>query len=109
VTSMEHRRRHRARARSAPGGIQRDSCDPLEAAGIESPSATLILEAFRARFTNACDAGVWKRLSNAVLEPANPFDVKARRLAKQETVILGALVFTAVVLAVCFNLSAMAR
>ena len=82
---------------------------PLDTAGIESPSATLILEAFRARFTKACDAGVWKRLSNAVLEPANPFDVKARRLAKQETVILGALVFTAVVLAVCFNLSAMAR
>lgn len=82
---------------------------PLEAVDIESPSATLILEAFRARFTNACDAGVWKRLSNAVLEPANPFDVKARRLAKQETVILVALVFTAVVLAVCFNLSAMAR
>ena len=82
---------------------------PMEAAGIESPSATQILEAFRARFTKACDAGVWKRLSNAVLEPANPFDAKARRRAKQETVIFGALVFTAVALAVCFNLAAMAR
>ena len=82
---------------------------PLEAVDIESPSATLILEAFRARFTNACDAGVWRRLSNAVFERANPFDVKARRRAKLETVILGALILTALGLAVCFNLSAMAR
>jgi hypothetical protein len=81
----------------------------METAGIESPSATLILEAFRARYTKACDAGVWRRLANAVLEPANPFDVKARRRAKQERVILGALVLTAVALAVCFNLGAMAR
>jgi hypothetical protein len=82
---------------------------PLEAVDIESPSATLILEAFRARFTKACDTGVWRRLSNAVLEPANPFDVKARRRLRQETVVLGALVLTALGLAVCFNLSAMAR
>jgi hypothetical protein len=82
---------------------------PLEAAGIQIPSATETLEAFRARFAKACDAGVWKRLSNAVLEPANPFDAKARRCPKQETVILGALVLAALALAVCFNLHAMAR
>jgi hypothetical protein len=52
---------------------------------------------------------VWRRLSNAVFERANPFDVKARRRAKLETVILGALILTALGLAVCFNLSAMAR
>ena len=48
---------------------------PLEDSGIQTPSATRIVEGFRARFDKACDAGVWKRLSNAVLEPANPFDV----------------------------------
>ena len=82
---------------------------PLEAAGIRSTSATRIVEAFRARFAKACDAGVWKRLSNAVLEPANPLDVKARRRLRQEAVVLGALVFAALGLAVYFNLNAMAR
>jgi len=60
----------------------------LEDTGIQTPSATLIVEAFRARFAKARDAGVWKRLSNAVLEPANPFDVKARRQLRQETLII---------------------
>ena len=45
------------------------------------------METFRARFAKACDAGMWKRLSNAVLEPANPFDVKARRRLRQEAVV----------------------
>ena len=52
---------------------------PLEDSGVQTPSATRIVEGFRARFDKACDAGVWKRLSNAVLEPANRFDTKARR------------------------------
>ena len=82
---------------------------PLEAASIRSTSATRIVETFRARFAKACDAGVWNRLSNAVLEPANPFDVKSRRQLRQEAVVLGALVFAALGLAVYFNLNAMAR
>jgi hypothetical protein len=82
---------------------------PLEAAGIQSTSATRIVEAFRARFAKACDASAWKRLSNTVLEPANPFDFKARRRLRQEAVVLGVLVFAALGLAVYFNLNAMAR
>jgi tagatose-1,6-bisphosphate aldolase non-catalytic subunit AgaZ/GatZ len=81
----------------------------LEAVSIRSPSAARIVETFRARFKKACDAGVWKRLSNIVLEPANPFDVKARRQVRQEAIILGTLVFIALGLAVYFNLNAIAR
>ena len=81
----------------------------LEAARIQSTSATRIVETFRARFAKACDAGVWKRLSNAVLEPGNPFEVKAHRQPRQEALILGTLVFTALGLAVYFNLNAVAR
>ena len=81
----------------------------LEAASIRNPTAARIVETFRARFAKACDAGVWKRLSNAVLEPANPFDVKAPRQLRQETLILGTLVFTALGLAVYFNVTAVAR
>jgi hypothetical protein len=80
-----------------------------EAPNIQSPSAARIVETFRARFANACDAGVLKRLSNAVLEPANPFDVKAGRELRQEVSILGTLIFTALGLAVHFNLHAIAR
>jgi hypothetical protein len=82
---------------------------PQEAAGIQSTSATRIVETFRARFARACDAGMWKRLSNAVLEPANPLDIKAGRRLRQEAAVLGTLVFAALVLAVYFNLNAMAR
>jgi hypothetical protein len=80
-----------------------------EAARIQSPSAARIVETFGARFAKACDAGVWKRLSMVVMEPANPFDVKARRHVRQEATILGALILTALGLAVHFNLNAMAR
>ena len=82
---------------------------PLKAAGIQGPSAARIVETFRARFAKASDAGVWKRLSMAVVEPANPFDVKARRQVRQEAIILGVLVFAALGLAVYFNLNAIAR
>ncbi len=76
---------------------------------LEDPSATRIVEGFRARFDKACDAGVWKRLSNGVLEPANRFDVKARRQLRQEAIILGTLVLMALGLALYFNLNAIAR
>ena len=82
---------------------------PLEDSAIQTPSATRIVEGFRARFDKACDVGVWKRLSNAVLEPANRFDVKTRRQLRQEAIILGTLVLTALGLAVYFNLIAVAR
>ena len=82
---------------------------PLEAAGIQSPSAARIVATFRARFKKAYNAGVSKRLSNVVMEPANPFDVKARRQVRQESIILGTLVFAALGLAVYFNLNAIAR
>jgi hypothetical protein len=82
---------------------------PLEDSGVQTPSATRIVEGFRARFDKACDVGVWKRLSNAVLEPANPFDVKAGRQFRQEALILGTLVFVALGLAVYFNVTAIAR
>src|SRR5580700_3287367 len=77
---------------------------PLGTTGIQNPSAARIVETFRARFAKACDAGVWKRLSNAVFEPANPFDVKSRRQVRQEALVLEALG-----LAVYFNVTAIAR
>jgi hypothetical protein len=43
------------------------------------------------------------------MEPANPFDAKARRQVRQEAIILGTLVFIALGLAVYFNLNAIAR
>jgi hypothetical protein len=82
---------------------------PLGTTGIRNSSATRIVKTFRARFAKACNAGVWKRLSNAVLEPANPFDVKAGRQFRQEALILGTLVFVALGLAVYFNVTAVAR
>ncbi len=44
-----------------------------------------------------------------VLEPANRFDAKARRQFRQEAIILGTLVLTALGLALYFNLKAIAR
>ena len=82
---------------------------PADVDAIQSTSATEILKAFRTRFARACDAGVWRRFSNAVLEPANPLDVGARRRLKQEMVILGVLVSTALGLAFYFNLHATTR
>jgi hypothetical protein len=43
------------------------------------------------------------------MEPANPFDAKARRQVRQEAIVLGALIFTALGLALYFNLNAIAR
>ena len=81
---------------------------PLDADCIQNTSATRIVETFRVRFRKAYDAGVWKRLSNIVLEPANPFDVKTRRHLRQEALILGTFIFTTLGLALYFNLRAIA-
>ena len=81
---------------------------PQGAAGIQSNSAARIVELFRGRFGKAYGAGIWKRLSNVFLEPANPFDVKARRQFRQEAIVLGTLILTALGLALYFNLKAIA-
>jgi len=87
---------------------QRSSPIPQEADGIQTDSAARIVELFRGRFGKAYDAGIWKRLSNVFLEPANPFDVKARRQFRQEAIILGTFILTALGLALYFNLKAIA-
>ena len=82
---------------------------PSETGGWQTTSATRIVEAFRRRFGKARDAGVWQRLSNTVLEPANPFAGKSRRRVKQEAIILGTLVLTVLGLAVYFNFNSIVR
>jgi hypothetical protein len=82
---------------------------PQEAPGMQTNSAARIVELFRGRFGKTYDAGIWKRLSNVFLEPANPFDVKARRQFRQEAIVLGTFILTAVGLALYFNLKAIAR
>ncbi len=82
---------------------------PQEAGGIQTDSAARIVELFGRRFGKAYDAGIWKRLSNLFLEPANPFDVKARRQFRQEAIVLGTFILTALGLALYFNLKAIAR
>jgi hypothetical protein len=80
-----------------------------ESDGMDTVCATRIVEAFRVRFRKACDVGVCQRLSNAFLEPANPFAARSRRHVTQGAVILGTLVLAALGLAVYFNLSAVVR
>ena len=81
---------------------------PLDGAFIQDPPPTRIVETFRRRFGKAYNAGVSKRLSNVLLEPANPFDVGARRHLRAEALILGTFIFTALGLALYFNLRALA-
>ena len=88
---------------------QSSSPIPQESAGIQTNSAAQIVELFRGRFGNAYDAGIWKRLSNLFLEPANPFDAKERRQFRQEAIVLGTFILTALGLALYFNLKAIAR
>jgi len=82
---------------------------PPEFDGMDTVCATRIVQAFRVRFSKSCDAGVCQRLSNALLEPANPFAARSRRHVRQEAIILGTLVLAALGLAVYFNLSAVVR
>lgn len=88
---------------------QTSSPIPRKAAGIQTHSAARIVELFLGRFGKAYNAGIWKRLSNLFLEPANPFDVKACRQFRQEAIILGTFILTALGLALYFNLRAIAR
>ena len=63
-----------------------------------------IKETTAARFAKACDAGVWKRLTSVLLEPANPFDPKVPRRLRREAVVLGSMVLTFLLLMLYFNL-----
>lgn len=73
---------------------------------IQTISAAEVVAAFRRRFEAGPDVGIWKRLSNIVLEPVNPFSVKSSRRIRQEAIILGTLTVAAIALATYFNLNA---
>lgn len=72
----------------------------------DGPSARQLAEALAHRFSQGCDAGVWKRLSNTLLEPQNPFDAGERRAPKRDAVVLLMLAVVAAIVTVLFNLSA---
>jgi hypothetical protein len=80
-----------------------------EADGAQTTSAAQVVRTFRERFGSVCDSGICKRLSNTVLEPANPFDVKSRRRVRQEAIIIGTLVWSALAFGAYFNLNATVR
>lgn len=82
---------------------------PYALAIIASPDAKQISEAARKRFDKACDAGIGKRLADAILEPANPFDAKTPRRMRQEAIVLGSLIGFAAALTIFFNICAHAR
>lgn len=72
----------------------------------DGPSARQVAEAFAHRFYQGCDAGIWKRLSNILLEPQNPFDASERRAPKRDAVVLLVLAAIVAVITLLFNLSA---
>jgi hypothetical protein len=73
---------------------------------IASPGAKQIGKAAALRFAKACDAGVWNRIATIILEPANPFDHKAARRLRRETVVLGSIIVMFLVTALYFNVLA---
>jgi len=73
---------------------------------IVTPDRKQVRQAGRMRFHRACDAGVWKRLLAAVLEPANPFDEATPRHVRLEALIIGSLIAGSITLSVLFNLYA---
>lgn len=78
-------------------------------AAIRTASTAEVVATFRRRFESRPDVGIWKRLSNTVFEPPNPFDGKFRRRMRREAIILGTLTFAAIALATYFNLNATLR
>ena len=87
-------------------GMSVTSRDLQPDSNIPTVSAVEIFHTLRDRFAKAPDAGIRRRLSNVVLEPANPFELKSRRPVRQETVIIGVLVSALIGLAAYFNLTA---
>ena len=71
-----------------------------------SPDAAQMLHTFREQYKRRCDAGIWNRLSILLLEPRNPFDVRAPRPLRQEAVVIGALLLFALALMIVFNINA---
>jgi hypothetical protein len=88
---------------------RRATISPDAAQSITAPDARHIRDAAKKRFGQAGDAGIWKRLSSILLEPANPFDTKAARRPRKEAVVLGGLLMFTAAMAIFFNLSAVAR
>ena len=78
-------------------------------AAIGPISAAEVVAVFRRRFEAGPGVGIWKRIFDALLEEANPFDAKSRRRMRQEAIILGTLISAAIVLATYFNLSGTSR
>ena len=71
-------------------------------------TASNIGDAIRNHFSQAPDAGVWRRLANTLLEPPNPFNPNAHRRPRQDAVVLGLLIIAAVGLVFYFNITAVA-
>ena len=93
--SAEYILRHRSSRPWPAGTVERN---------MARATANQIRKAAADRFRKACDAGLWKRFSNIILEPRNPFDAKGARRPRQEAVVLGALALTSVLLAMYFEL-----
>ena len=70
---------------------------------IASPDARQINRAAGERFAKGSNAGVWKRITTMVLEPANPFNQKAPRRPRPEAIVLGSLILSLLALAIYFN------
>lgn len=81
--------------RWCPPGVEEQDIPVASPKDIEKTAA--------ARFGKACDAGVWKRLTSVLLEPANPFDPKEPRRFRREVVVLGSMVLSFLLLVLYFN------
>jgi len=79
---------------------------PTIISSLQTPTAAEISGAIRRRLAQAPDAGAWKRIAAVLLEPPNPFDLKARRQLKHGTAVLGVLILAALGLALYFNIAA---
>ena len=97
-TTARYILKHRRRARSSSRVEELDT--KITVVGPED-----IKEAAAARFGKACDSSIWKRLASVLLEPANPFDSKAPRRLRRETVVLGSMVLSFLLLELYFNLA----
>lgn len=91
------------------GGSRLHSRYPAMVSGKElnTPSAPEIAASAAAHYRSGYDAGVWRRLSNIVLEPRNPFAIQEHRRLRPEGVIVGVLLFGIICLIAFFNAAAL--
>ena len=82
---------------------------PAILSSLQTPTAAEISGAVRKRLAQAPDAGVRERLAAVLLEPPNPFDLKAHRQLKHGTAVLSLLILAALGLALYFNITAVTR